>query len=114
MHNALIVTFLWALTAVFAYPLKRSAAADIQVLGKLWAMWAMVAKRIANHLATSAFANVLEQLESAFYTQALTKFNASSFGMAGFAWSQIPIQQIETIASDENTHATTLQVCETL
>ncbi|KAF8556268.1 hypothetical protein OG21DRAFT_1602363 [Imleria badia] len=77
-----------ALTAVFAYPLGHGTAADIQVL---------------------AFANVLEQLESAFYTQALEQFNTSSFVAAGFASSQIPIQQIRTIASDENTHAITLQ-----
>ncbi|KAH0839587.1 Alpha/Beta hydrolase protein [Lanmaoa asiatica] len=88
MHISLIIIFLWALNAVFAYPLRRNAVADIQVL---------------------AFANVLEQLESAFYTEALEKFNASSFGAAGFVSPQVPIQQIQTIASDENTHALTLQ-----
>jgi hypothetical protein len=48
MHIPLIIISLWV-AAVLAYPLRRGAAADIQVL---------------------AFADVLEQLESAFYTQA--------------------------------------------
>ncbi|KAG1739849.1 ferritin-like domain-containing protein, partial [Suillus paluster] len=55
------------------------------------------------------FANVLEQLESTFYSQALQKFNQSDFIAAGFASAQIPLQQFQAIAADESTHATTLQ-----
>ncbi|KAG0698856.1 ferritin-like domain-containing protein [Suillus ampliporus] len=56
------------------------------------------------------FANVLEQLESTFYSQALQKFNQSDFIAAGFASAQIPLQQIQAIATDESIHATTLQL----
>lgn len=111
MHIPLIIVSLWAFATVLAYPLRHGAAADIQVLGRLWTL---IANRVADHVAILAFANVLEQLGSAFYTQALEQFNASSFGAAGFASSQIPIQEIQTIASDKNTHAITLQVCEIL
>ncbi|KAN0097813.1 Ferritin-like domain containing protein [Tylopilus felleus] len=76
------------LTSVFSSPLKHDPETDIQVL---------------------ALANVLEQLESAFYTQALQRFNVSSFEAAGYASSQIPIQQFQAVASDESTHAITLQ-----
>ena len=110
MHIPLIIISLW-IAAVLAYPLRRGAAADIQVLGTLWIL---VAKRVADRVAILAFANVFEQLESAFYAQALKQFNASSFEAAGFASSQIPIQQIQTIANDDNIHAITLQVCEVL
>lgn len=106
MHIPLVI--FWALTAVFAYPLRHGAAADIQMLGTLCAL---AIERVADHVAASAFANVLEQLESAFYTQALKQFDTSSFVAAGFASSQIPIQQIQAITNDEDTHAITLQVC---
>ncbi|KAG1753171.1 ferritin-like domain-containing protein [Suillus lakei] len=56
------------------------------------------------------FANVLEQLESTFYAQALQKFNQSDFTAAGFASAQVPLQQFQAIAQDESTHATTLQL----
>ncbi|KAG1902894.1 ferritin-like domain-containing protein [Suillus fuscotomentosus] len=55
------------------------------------------------------FANVLEQLESTFYAQALQKFNQSDFTAAGFASAQIPLQQFQAIFKDEATHTTTLQ-----
>ncbi|KAG2119164.1 ferritin-like domain-containing protein [Suillus discolor] len=55
------------------------------------------------------FANVLEQLESTFYAQALQKFNQSDFTAAGFASAQIPLQQFQAIFKDESTHTTTLQ-----
>ncbi|KAF9246867.1 ferritin-like domain-containing protein, partial [Melanogaster broomeanus] len=55
------------------------------------------------------FANVLEQLESNFYSQALEKFNAYSFEAAGFVSAEVPVQQIQVIASDESIHAVTLE-----
>ncbi|KAG2151813.1 ferritin-like domain-containing protein [Suillus cothurnatus] len=56
------------------------------------------------------FANVLEQLESTFYAQALQKFNQSDFTAAGFASAQVPLQQFQAIFQDEATHTTTLQL----
>ncbi|TFK56199.1 hypothetical protein OE88DRAFT_719953 [Heliocybe sulcata] len=55
------------------------------------------------------FADVLEQLETQFYTQALAKFQESDFTTAGFSAAQVPIQQFSTIVTDEKTHATTLE-----
>lgn len=55
------------------------------------------------------FANVLEQLESTFYAQALQKFNQSDFTAAGFASAQVPLQQFQAIFEEESTHTTTLQ-----
>jgi hypothetical protein len=57
------------------------------------------------------FADVLEQLESTFYAQALQKFKESDFQAAGFSSAQIPIQQFTQIGGDEATHSTVLQVC---
>ena len=62
-----------------------------------------------NH--STEFADVLEQLETEFYTQALAKFQASDFTAAGFASSQVAIEQFSTIQGDESTHSTVLQVC---
>lgn len=56
------------------------------------------------------FADVLEQLESAFYSQALAKFQESDFTSAGFASTQIPVQQFQNIQSDEATHSSVIQV----
>ncbi|KAI5894430.1 uncharacterized protein SCHCODRAFT_02276602 [Schizophyllum commune H4-8] len=55
------------------------------------------------------FADVLEQLESTFYSQALSKFQESDFTGAGFADAQVPIQQFASIQRDEATHSAQLQ-----
>ncbi|KDQ65013.1 hypothetical protein JAAARDRAFT_28676 [Jaapia argillacea MUCL 33604] len=55
------------------------------------------------------FADVLEQLETSFYTQALLKFQESDFTAAGFSQVQVPIQQFKSIVNDETTHATVLE-----
>ncbi|KAF9004732.1 ferritin-like domain-containing protein [Cyathus striatus] len=55
------------------------------------------------------FADVLEQLESTFYSQAIAKFQASDFVAAGFSSSQIPVEQFTIIQSDEATHSSVLQ-----
>ncbi|EPQ59667.1 hypothetical protein GLOTRDRAFT_71293 [Gloeophyllum trabeum ATCC 11539] len=63
----------------------------------------------ATDLLVLKFADVLEQLESQFYTQALSKFQESDFNAAGFSAAQVPIQQFSVIAGDEKTHSTVLQ-----
>jgi len=55
------------------------------------------------------FADVLEQLEGQFYKGALDKFKDADFVAAGFPSSQVPIQQLLDIQSDEATHSTVLQ-----
>lgn len=66
--------------------------------------------RAAFNLSTE-FADVLEQLESEFYKQALAKFKDSDFATAGFSSSQVAIEQFTVIQEDESTHSTVLQVC---
>ncbi|KAJ3483007.1 hypothetical protein NLJ89_g12100 [Agrocybe chaxingu] len=68
-------------------------------------------KRAASDILVFKFADVLEQLESEFYRQALAKFQDSDFVAAGFPSSQVPIEQFKVIQSDEATHSTVLQVC---
>jgi len=55
------------------------------------------------------FADVLEQLESAFYSQALSQFQASDFTSAGFSSGQLAIEQLTVIQADEATHSSVLQ-----
>lgn len=59
-----------------------------------------------------AFADVLEQLEASFYTQALAKFQAQDFLDAGFTSSTVAIEQFTAIQIDESTHSSVLQVRE--
>jgi len=55
------------------------------------------------------FANVLEQLEATFYSQALSKFQESDFTAAGFPSAQLAIEQFVSIQSDEATHSIVLE-----
>lgn len=57
-----------------------------------------------------AFADVLEQLEASFYTQALAKFQSQDFLDAGFSSSTVAIEQFTAIQIDESTHSSVLQV----
>jgi len=66
-------------------------------------------KRAAADILVFQFADVLEQLESTFYQQALAKFHDSDFTAAGFSSSQIPVEQLTTIQGDEATHSSVLQ-----
>ncbi|KAF8171849.1 ferritin-like domain-containing protein [Pholiota molesta] len=63
----------------------------------------------ASDILVYTFADVLEQLEAEFYTQALAKFQDSDFTSAGFSSSQLAIQQLTAIGADESTHSTVLQ-----
>jgi rubrerythrin len=62
----------------------------------------------ANDITVLKFANVLEQLETEFYQQALAKFQESDFTAAGFVAASVPVQQFSSIAVDEATHTTVL------
>ncbi|KZP21753.1 hypothetical protein FIBSPDRAFT_740051 [Athelia psychrophila] len=76
------------LVSALPFKAKRAAAADILVL---------------------QFADVLEQLESQFYSEALSTFQIADFVTAGFSDAQIPIQLFTNIQVDESTHSTILQ-----
>ena len=56
------------------------------------------------------FADVLNHLENAFYTQALSQFQESDFANAGFSNSQIATQLFTGIANDESNHFQFLEV----
>ncbi|KAJ6533925.1 ferritin-like domain-containing protein [Mycena vulgaris] len=55
------------------------------------------------------FANILNQLEAEFYTQAITKFTDSDFGAAGFSSSMIATQQLTNILANEKDHITLIR-----
>jgi len=55
------------------------------------------------------FANVLNQLEQSFYSQALAKFQDSDFTAAGFPASQIAEQTLAGIQQNEQAHIAYLQ-----
>jgi hypothetical protein len=55
------------------------------------------------------FANVLNQLEQSFYSQALAKFQDSDFTAAGFPASQIAQQTLAGIQQNEQAHIDFLQ-----
>jgi hypothetical protein len=48
-------------------------------------------------------------MENAFYTQALAKFQTSDFSNAGFSSSQIAIEEITAISTDEATHVSAIE-----
>ena len=56
------------------------------------------------------FADVLEQLESQFYSEALAKFKESDFIAAGFPNAQLAVEQFLSIQVDEATHSLALRV----
>jgi hypothetical protein len=55
------------------------------------------------------FADVLEQLETKFYQDAIAKFQDQDFIDAGFPDTQIPVEQFVQILDDESTHSIVLQ-----
>ncbi|KAK7696598.1 hypothetical protein QCA50_001256 [Cerrena zonata] len=62
----------------------------------------------ASDMLVLQFANVLEQFETQFYTQALAKFVEQDFISAGYSNAQIAIQQFQSIQIDESIHTTVL------
>jgi len=63
----------------------------------------------ANDILVLQFADVLEQLESIFYTQALAKFVAKDFTDAGISIPDIAIQGFQGILSHETAHSQFLE-----
>ncbi|OCH95862.1 hypothetical protein OBBRIDRAFT_440991 [Obba rivulosa] len=90
MLSSAILGALIAPLLVNAAPVRRQAANSTDVL-------------------VLQFADVLEQFESQFYSQALTTFVEQDFIEAGFIDANIPIQQFTQIQSDESTHDSIIQ-----
>ncbi|KAF8485317.1 ferritin-like domain-containing protein [Russula ochroleuca] len=84
-----LATVLLAPLVVSAAPLKRGTdPATLEVL---------------------QFAFVLENLETEFYKQGLSKFKSSDFSSAGFSSGDIAIEEITIIQSDESTHVSAIE-----
>jgi hypothetical protein len=66
-------------------------------------------KRAEADVLVFKFADVLEQLETQFYEQAIAKFQDADFINAGFTSTQIPVEQFQQILDDETTHSVVLQ-----
>ncbi|VDC06256.1 unnamed protein product [Peniophora sp. CBMAI 1063] len=62
-----------------------------------------------NNVLVLQFANVLEQLETEFYAEGISKFQASDITAAGFTSANVVLEQLTAIQSDEATHTTVLQ-----
>ncbi|KAI0029474.1 ferritin-like domain-containing protein, partial [Vararia minispora EC-137] len=62
-----------------------------------------------NDVLVLQFAQVLNQLEQQFYQQALAKFQPSDITSAGFTSSNVVLQQLTQLQSDESSHITALQ-----
>ena len=63
------------------------------------------ARLVANRpLFGTEFAEVLERLESDFYTKALAKFSDQDFKDAGIALSDIAVQNFQAILEHETAH----------
>jgi len=114
---AAVIPLVSAAPAVTTRAHAKRAAADILVFSEcyplLWVLYsvgrgaALLTLHFFRHL---EFADVLEQLESAFYDQALKKFSEADLNAAGFTTASVPAEQFKTIQDDERTHSVVLQV----
>lgn len=104
---ALVAAFPALVSAAPARFYGKRAAADVLVFSEC-SPFLYTDQSGLNNL--TEFADVLEQLESEFYKQALAKFKDSDFTSAGFSSSQVAVEQFTTIQEDESTHSTVLQV----
>ncbi|KIY63612.1 hypothetical protein CYLTODRAFT_402955 [Cylindrobasidium torrendii FP15055 ss-10] len=66
-------------------------------------------KRAAQDVLVFQFADVLEQLETQFYSAALGKFQEADFTKAGFAAASIATELFQGIQQDEAAHSQALQ-----
>jgi len=73
------------------------------------APWRRAPQNLTADILVLQFADVLEQLETTFYSQALAKFQASDFTAAGFPNAQLAIQQFVSIQNDEAIHSRVLE-----
>jgi len=64
-----------------------------------------VSPSVASDLAVLKFADVLERIETSFYTQVQQIFTDADFTEAGFVSAQVPSEQLARILIDESTHA---------
>ncbi|KAK2462308.1 hypothetical protein APHAL10511_005614 [Amanita phalloides] len=92
-----------------AFSMLRHVLLSLVGLSLLVSAAPILSRRANNDLLVLKFADVLEQLESAFYSQAIFKFQDADFTSAGFISSQIPLEQFVSIQSDEQTHSQVLQ-----
>ncbi|KLO15776.1 hypothetical protein SCHPADRAFT_824188 [Schizopora paradoxa] len=96
-------------SALLSIPLLASSVAGVPIKRQSSNSTATASNSTGSaDLLVLKFANVLEQLETQFYTEALQKFQTSDFTAAGFADANVPIQQFTNIMNDESTHTTVL------
>lgn len=103
MFFAAILPAFLLTSVVSGAPIRRQAASDTDIL--VFSEYAIppLGNQDSNG-ALSEFADVLEQLETDFYKQALTKFQDSDFTAAGFGNTAIPKELFSTIQGDEAAH----------
>lgn len=88
----------------------RFVTSIIALAAPIFVAAAPFAKRdAATNLLVLQFADVLEQLETQFYSEALSKFKESDFTSAGFPNAQLAIEQFTSIRDDEVIHSDALQ-----
>jgi len=66
-------------------------------------------KRAAADITVFQFADVLERLETQFYTQALAKFQVADFQAAGFSNAGLPVDLFTGIQRDESNHTSAIE-----
>ena len=118
MRVSTLAAALFAPLAVWASPLPRTIdASSLQVLRESPRFFGSHSRR--RRLTNLAFffcqknkiefAFVLENLETEFYSQGLSKFQPSDFLSAGFSSSDIAISEISVIQVDESVHVSAIQ-----
>ena len=110
LSTASLLSVVVAPFAVSAAPFRRSTDnGTLNFLRELqfrrWIVFATI-----DTILSLEYANVIEQLESSFYSAVLAQFNDSDYTDAGFFSATIPIQELTAIQSDEAAHVTALQV----
>ncbi|OBZ71829.1 hypothetical protein A0H81_08226 [Grifola frondosa] len=112
MHSFASLLALAAPFLAYGAPLRRQTSSSTDILVLREYLSHIITYRMQNDtiILLSEFAEVLEQFESQFYSQALSTFQDSDFISAGFVDAQVPIEQFVSIQIDESSHASTLEV----
>lgn len=106
---SLIFSLVFFAVSIHAAPIRRAVSpTDILVLS-MFPFIISPPGLCLRRFRVLEFADVLEKLETEFYTQALAKFKASDFTDAGFANVDVPIEIFQGILNDESTHASVLE-----